>query len=99
MTVELEQTTTPSDSTWSNSSGDGDDMSEDWRNAYLKSALENSNSGEFELTGDELDSLDELDAAQQEWDESIRQLQMLFVLTLIPVGGKFLGRRFAHYCK
>jgi Mitochondrial import 2 len=95
LSVDGSDYSTPSESVWSS----GGDESEDWRNRYLRAAMENSSGGDLDFTGDELDSFDELDAAQQEWDESIHQLQMLFALTLIPVAGKFLGRRFAHYCK
>lgn len=85
------------ESSWNGSSTS--DLDE-WREKSLQQGddVELELTGD-ELTGDELDSFDEYDAAQQEWDESLHQLQTLFALTLIPVAGKYLGRRFAHYCE
>ncbi|CAG7847049.1 SubName: Full=Uncharacterized protein {ECO:0000313/EMBL:CCA68216.1} [Serendipita indica DSM 11827] len=33
---------------------------------------------------------------QQEWDESMEQLQLIFVVVLMPWFGKFWGRKWAH---
>jgi hypothetical protein len=37
--------------------------------------------------------------AQQEWEESLQQLQQLFSLVLLPTLGKFLGRRWSYWRK
>lgn len=37
--------------------------------------------------------------AQAQWDESLRQLEQLLTFVLVPVVGKFLGRRFAYFRK
>lgn len=37
--------------------------------------------------------------AQKEWEESVRQLQSIWQFVIIPIVGKFLGRRFSYYCK
>lgn len=39
------------------------------------------------------------DRAQEEWDESMRQLEGLFNFLVIPIVGKFFGRRFSYYGK
>lgn len=41
----------------------------------------------------------ELSDAQVQWEESLRQLQTIWQFVLIPIVGKFLGRRFSFYCK
>jgi len=33
---------------------------------------------------------------QQEWDEGLEQLQLIFVVVLMPWLGKFWGRKWAH---
>ncbi|KAL1951538.1 hypothetical protein VTO73DRAFT_687 [Trametes versicolor] len=43
------------------------------------------------------DSDDEDRLAEQEWQESIQQLQQLFAIVLLPYLGKFLGRRWSHW--
>lgn len=37
-------------------------------------------------------------AAQQEWEESINQLNQLVSFVLLPTIGKFFGRRFSYWC-
>ncbi|KAH7345041.1 hypothetical protein B0J17DRAFT_712657 [Rhizoctonia solani] len=34
--------------------------------------------------------------AQQEWDESVQQLQLLLTVVVFPFFGKWLGRRWSH---
>lgn len=53
---------------------------------------------------DEVDSLPSLsssildgDEAQQEWEESLEQLQLIMTIFLVPLAGKFLGRKFAYW--
>lgn len=43
----------------------------------------------------ETDSNYELDA-QQQWEESLSQIEGLFSLLLFPLVGKALGRKFSH---
>jgi len=44
-------------------------------------------------------ALDSDDDAQEEWDRSLEQLQMLLTMIIIPFAGKFLGRKFAYWSK
>ncbi|KAK0638833.1 hypothetical protein B0T16DRAFT_462572 [Cercophora newfieldiana] len=45
-----------------------------------------------------LDSDDEeLSDAQQEWEASLEQLQLLLTMVLVPFAGKYLGRKFAYW--
>lgn len=34
--------------------------------------------------------------AQQEWEESLQQLQQLVAFVLLPFFGRWMGRRFSH---
>ncbi|CAL1695292.1 unnamed protein product [Somion occarium] len=45
------------------------------------------------------DSYDEEEyrLAQQEWEESLEQLQQLVSIVLLPFFGKWLGRRWSHW--
>jgi len=45
-----------------------------------------------------LDSESESDA-QQEWEASLEQLQLLLTMVLIPFAGKWMGRQFAYWSK
>jgi hypothetical protein len=45
------------------------------------------------------DSEEQVSDAQQEWEESVRQLEGLLYLVLLPIAGKFFGRRLAYYRK
>lgn len=40
---------------------------------------------------------DDYQLAQQEWEESIHQLQQLFSIVLLPLLGKYLGRRWSYW--
>jgi len=44
-----------------------------------------------------LDSDDEHDDAQEEWERSLQQLQMLLTMVVIPFAGKYFGRQFAYW--
>ncbi|KAM7183688.1 hypothetical protein V8F20_012528 [Naviculisporaceae sp. PSN 640] len=35
--------------------------------------------------------------AQQEWEESLEQLQLLLTMVIVPFAGKFFGRKFAYW--
>ncbi|KAJ7225630.1 hypothetical protein GGX14DRAFT_349555 [Mycena pura] len=43
------------------------------------------------------DSDEDLRLAQQEWEESLHQLQQLFSIVLLPFLGKWLGRRWSQW--
>ena len=43
------------------------------------------------------DSDEEDRLLEQEWQESLEQLQQLFSIVLLPWVGKFLGRRWSHW--
>ncbi|KAL4241673.1 hypothetical protein ABKN59_000861 [Abortiporus biennis] len=43
------------------------------------------------------DSEEELRLAQEEWEESLEQLQQLVSIVLLPFLGKWLGRRWSHW--
>lgn len=45
---------------------------------------------------DGYDSDEELRIAQQEWEENLRQLQLLLSVVLLPYVGKWFGRKWAH---
>ncbi|KAF9022956.1 hypothetical protein BDZ89DRAFT_1162994 [Hymenopellis radicata] len=40
---------------------------------------------------------DEYHLAQQEWEESLQQLQQLVSFVLLPVLGKYLGRKWSYW--
>lgn len=42
---------------------------------------------------------DELRRVQEEWDESVAQLQLLVSVVAMPVFGKWLGRRWSQWGK
>lgn len=44
-----------------------------------------------------LDSDDEYQLAQQEWEESLAQLTQLVSIVLMPYFGKWLGRRWSYW--
>ncbi|KIY50576.1 hypothetical protein FISHEDRAFT_20196, partial [Fistulina hepatica ATCC 64428] len=44
-----------------------------------------------------LDSDDSYLQAQQEWEESLRQLTQLFSMVLMPLLGRLLGRRWSYW--
>ncbi|KAL0951342.1 hypothetical protein HGRIS_008046 [Hohenbuehelia grisea] len=47
---------------------------------------------------DSYDSEDEeYRLAQQEWEESLQQLQQLVAVVLLPYFGKWLGRQWSHW--
>jgi len=43
------------------------------------------------------DSEEEYRLAQQEWEESLKQLQQLVSLVALPMFGKFLGRQWSYW--
>jgi len=49
------------------------------------------------LSDSSLDLDEEALLAQQEWEESIEQLQTLLSFVLLPMAGKYLGRTFSHW--
>ena len=54
----------------------------------------------LESLNDDIDSdifSDEVRIAQEEWDESVTQLQLLISVVMLPVLGKWLGRRWSQW--
>jgi hypothetical protein len=47
-------------------------------------------------TASSYDSDEEYLLAQQEWEESLQQLQQLVAIVLLPIFGKWMGRRWSH---
>lgn len=47
--------------------------------------------------GESYDSDEDLRLAQEEWEESLEQLQQLVSIVLLPFFGKWLGRRWSHW--
>ena len=45
-----------------------------------------------------LDSDDDSDA-QEEWDRSLEQLQLILTMIVVPWVGKYFGRKFAYWSK
>lgn len=41
----------------------------------------------------------ELQAAEREWEENARQLQLAVSVLILPTIGKWLGRRWSYWCK
>ncbi|KAK8084859.1 hypothetical protein PG997_006130 [Apiospora hydei] len=63
--------------------------------------------GESASDHDEIDSLpssstesfvsDDDSDAQQEWERSLEQLELLLTMILVPFAGKYFGRKFAYW--
>jgi hypothetical protein len=70
------------------------DLSSERSDANVQQWISESEGTEYEEEEYSLSS-----DAQQEWEESLRQLEGLFTMIFFPILGKFLGRRFSHYCK
>src|SRR6266478_6003025 len=49
------------------------------------------------LSDSSLDLDEDALLAQQEWEESIEQLQKLLSLVLLPMAGKYFGRNFSYW--
>ncbi|OOG00194.1 hypothetical protein ASPCADRAFT_204088 [Aspergillus carbonarius ITEM 5010] len=45
----------------------------------------------------DLDTLSDYSDAEEEWRESIEQLELLLTMVLVPFVGKFLGRKCAYW--
>lgn len=39
----------------------------------------------------------DLSDAQEQWEESLRQIEEVMLFIIVPVVGKFFGRRFAYF--
>ena len=44
----------------------------------------------------ELESEEDSDA-QREWEASLKQLEMILTMMIVPYAGKYFGRRFAYW--
>lgn len=77
--------------------------------AYASSAYANSSSAASSSSSDgdddgsDTDSYDsellELQAAEREWEENVRQLQLAVSVLILPTIGKWLGRRWSYFCR
>lgn len=47
------------------------------------------------LSSETADSAD----AQQEWEESLEQIQLLLTMVIVPFAGKYFGRKFAYWSR
>ncbi|KAJ5692539.1 hypothetical protein N7462_001962 [Penicillium macrosclerotiorum] len=77
--------------------------------AYMVPSTQNSHSYESDdeiaslpsesTTDSDLETLsdDEYSDAEEEWRESIEQLELLLTMVLVPFVGKYLGRRCAYW--
>ncbi|EPS36143.1 hypothetical protein H072_10241 [Dactylellina haptotyla CBS 200.50] len=66
--------------------------------SYLgASALSSSDNNDVESIGSESTERDVDSDAELEWQESMKQLEMLLTMVLIPFAGKWLGRRCAFW--
>nr|GAT44094.1 predicted protein [Mycena chlorophos] len=52
---------------------------------------------DVESSNESYDDDEDLRIAQQEWDESMHQLRQLVSIVLLPVFGKWLGRRWSQW--
>ena len=68
-----------------------------WTKAAIMSGSVHSLDTSDSLSDSSLDSDEEALLAQQEWEESIEQLQKLFSLVLLPMAGKYFGRTFSYW--
>ena len=76
------------------SSGGGDDEGQEGEEEEVASLPSES------TTSSDLHTLsDDYSDAEEEWRESIAQLEMLLSMVLVPFIGKFLGRKCAYWGK
>lgn len=71
--------------------------------AYMVPSIENTSDDEFASLPSESDSSSDLETlsdysdAEEEWQESIEQLELLLTMVVVPFVGKFLGRKCAYW--
>jgi hypothetical protein len=75
--------------------------------AYMVSSVDRYTSGSDDeiaslpsesTTASDLDTLsDDYSDAEEEWRESIQQLELLLTMVIVPFIGKYLGRRCAYW--
>ncbi|KAH1630808.1 hypothetical protein KXX59_006951, partial [Aspergillus fumigatus] len=75
--------------------------------AYMVSSVDRYTSGSDDeiaslpsesTTSSDLDTLsDDYSDAEEEWRESIEQLELLLTMVIVPFIGKYLGRRCAYW--
>ncbi|KAE8350454.1 hypothetical protein BDV28DRAFT_39697 [Aspergillus coremiiformis] len=72
--------------------------------AYMVSSVENTSDDEVASLPSETASSSDLDTlsddysdAEEEWRESIEQLELLLTIVIVPFMGKFLGRKCAYW--
>lgn len=67
--------------------------------SHGSSSLSNSSDDDEVSSTDSYDSeLLELQAAEREWEENVRQLQLAVSVLIMPTLGKWLGRRWSYWC-
>jgi peptidoglycan hydrolase-like amidase len=70
----------------------------DNEDATSTSGYSSSSNGSTSDSNDSYDSeLLELQAAEQEWEENMRQLQLAVSVLILPTLGKWLGRRWSYW--
>ena len=67
-----------------------------WTKAAMSGSVHSLDTSDS-LSDSSLDSEEEALLAQQEWEESIEQLQKLLSLVLLPMAGKYFGRTFSYW--
>ena len=50
------------------------------------------------ISSSELESEDQSDA-QEEWEASLQQLELVLTMIIVPYAGKYFGRKFAYWSK
>ncbi|KAL4400230.1 mitochondrial outer membrane translocase complex protein [Malassezia pachydermatis] len=59
--------------------------------------LQDTNASGVSVTSSARQREEEERAAMEEWEEGVRQLQLAFQLVLIPLVGKWFGRRWSYW--
>ena len=47
----------------------------------------------------DIESTDGEDDAEREWQESLKQLELMLTMVLVPYLGKYFGRKAAYWCE
>ena len=66
-----------------------------WTEAIMSGSVHSLDTDSLSDTSLDLD--DDALLAQQEWEESIEQLQKLLSFVLLPMAGKYIGRTFSYW--
>lgn len=75
---------------------------EDWLPKYLDEKAQKewavSSASDLSATSSQRELDEEYQRACEEWEEGVRQLQVAFQVVLIPLIGKWFGRRWSYWC-